>query len=133
MEKIEHIGIAVKDMETAIQKYTLLLQTPCYKREEVVSQQVVTAFFQTGPNKIELLSATHPDSPIARFIEKRGEGIHHIAFEVKNIHTELERLKTEGVNLIHETAVEGADNMLIAFIHPKDTNGCLIELCQKRS
>jgi methylmalonyl-CoA/ethylmalonyl-CoA epimerase len=133
MEKIEHIGIAVKDMEAAIEKYTLLLQTPCYKREEVQSQQVVTAFFQTGPNKIELLSATHPDSPIARFIEKRGEGIHHIAFEVKNIHTELERLKAEGFNLIHETAMEGADNMLIAFIHPKDTNGCLIELCQKRS
>jgi methylmalonyl-CoA/ethylmalonyl-CoA epimerase len=133
MEKIEHIGIAVKDMEAAIEKYTLLLQTPCYKREEVQSQQVVTAFFQTGPNKIELLSATHPDSPIARFIEKWGEGIHHIAFEVKNIHTELERLKAEGFNLIHETAMEGADNMLIAFIHPKDTNGCLIELCQKRS
>jgi methylmalonyl-CoA/ethylmalonyl-CoA epimerase len=130
MEKIEHLGIAVKDMKSAITHYEKLLGTPCYKTEEVESQGVLTAFFMTGPNKIELLSATRPDSPIAKFIEKKGEGIHHIAFLVEDIESELARLKSEGYQLINETPLPGADNMLIAFLHPKSGLGTLIELCQ---
>ncbi len=131
MEKIEHIGIAVKDLDAAIANYTVLLQTDCYKIEEVVSQGVKTAFFETGPNKIELLAATSPDSPIAKFIAKKGEGIHHIAFLVNDIRTQIQRLQNQGYTLINEHPVPGADNMEIAFLHPKDTNGTLIELCQR--
>lgn len=132
MEKIEHIGIAVKDIEIAVPIYEKLLNTHCYKIEEVESQGVITAFFQTGPNKIELLGATRPDSPIAKFIEKKGEGIHHYAFLVEDINAEIERLQTQGFELINEHPVPGADGMIIAFLHPKSTFGNLIELCQKK-
>lgn len=132
MNKIEHIGIAVKDMASAKALYEQLLGVPCDKVETVESEGVSTAFFNTGPNKIELLEATNADSPIAKFIEKRGEGIHHIAFDVDDIHAELARLKAEGFRLIHEEPKEGADNKLIAFLHPKGTNGVLIELCQDK-
>ena len=109
-----------------------LLGVPCDKVEKVESEGVATAFFNTGPNKIELLEATNADSAIAKFIEKRGEGIHHIAFDVDDIYAEIERLKGEGFRMIHETPKEGADNKLIAFLHPKGTNGVLIELCQDK-
>lgn len=132
MKKIEHIGIAVKDIEQSDQLFTKLLGKPPYKRESVESEGVLTSFFESGPNKIELLQATHPDSPIAKFIEKKGEGIHHIAFEVEDIHAELARLASEGFELIHKVPKDGADNKLIAFLHPKSTNGVLIELCQEK-
>ncbi|MCK9481467.1 MAG: methylmalonyl-CoA epimerase [Bacteroidia bacterium] len=132
MKRIEHIGIAVKDIKSAITLYEQLLNTPCYKKEEVPTQGVITAFFKTGENKIELLAPTNSDSPIAKFIEKRGEGIHHYAFLVENIESEIERLKDEGFTLINETPVDGADNMKIAFLHPKSTLGNLIELCQPK-
>jgi methylmalonyl-CoA/ethylmalonyl-CoA epimerase len=132
MNKIEHIGIAVKDMEQSKKLFATLLNTPCYKTEEVISEKVITAFFKTGESKIELLAATSEDSPIAKFIEKKGEGIHHIAFEVSNIHAEIKRLQTEGYELIHTEPKTGADNKLIAFLHPKSTNGVLVELCQER-
>jgi methylmalonyl-CoA/ethylmalonyl-CoA epimerase len=129
--KIEHIGIAVKDLDSAILLYEKLLQTPCYKREVVETQGVETAFFETGPNKIELLGATRPDSPIAKFIEKKGEGIHHYAFLVEDIEKEIARLASEGFELLNQAPVPGADGMKIAFMHPKSTLGNLIELCQK--
>jgi methylmalonyl-CoA/ethylmalonyl-CoA epimerase len=132
MNKIEHIGIAVKDIEVSNQLFTALLGEPPYKSEVVESEGVTTSFFQVGPNKIELLEATNPDSPIAKFIEKRGEGIHHIAIEVDDIAAEIERLKGEGFTLLHQVAKAGADNKQIAFLHPKSTNGVLIELCQDR-
>lgn len=132
MKKIEHIGIAVKDIDQSDDLFTKLLGKKPYKRESVESEGVITSFFETGPNKIELLQATHADSPIAKFIEKRGEGIHHIAFEVEDIHAELARLASEGFELIHKTPKDGADNKLIAFLHPKGTNGVLIELCQEK-
>lgn len=131
MNKIEHIGIAVKDMDISCNLYEKLLGTACYKKEEVASEGVNTAFFKTGANKIELLSATHPESPIAKFLEKKGEGIHHIAFDVENIVVEMERLKAEGFVLLNEVPKLGADNKLICFVHPKGTNGVLVELCQE--
>ena len=131
MNKIEHIGIAVKDLTVSNQLFEKLLGTASYKTEEVASEGVLTSFFQNGPNKIELLVATNPDSPIAKFIEKKGEGIHHIAFEVTDILSEMERLKNEGFVLINELPKKGADNKLVAFLHPKGTNGVLIELCQE--
>ena len=131
MRKIEHIGIAVKDLQTSNDLFERLLGTPAYKEEEVTSEGVKTSFFMNGPNKIELLEATNPDSPIAKFIEKKGEGIHHIAFDVEDIVAEISRLKSEGFNVLNETPKKGADNKLVAFLHPKGTNGVLIELCQE--
>jgi len=130
MNKIEHIGIAVKNLEASNELFAKLLGTPHYKIEEVESEGVKTSFFMNGPNKIELLEATNPDSPIAKFIEKKGEGIHHIAFDVDDIVSEIERLKSEGFTVLNETPKKGADNKLVAFLHPKTTNGVLIELCQ---
>ena len=129
MKKIEHIGIAVKDLEAAEGLYSKLLNTKPYKRETVESERVTTSFFASGPNKIELLHATSSDSPIAKFIEKRGEGIHHIAFAVDDIEAEISRLKDEGFTLIHETPKDGADGKRIAFLHPKSSGGVLVELC----
>lgn len=131
MRKIEHIGIAVKDLQESNKVFEKLFGAPAYKEEEVASEGVRTSFFMNGPNKIELLEATNPDSPIAKFLEKKGEGIHHIAFDVENIHKEIERLKKEGFVVLNETPKKGADNKLVAFLHPKSTNGVLIELCQE--
>jgi len=129
--KIEHIGIAVKNAESALTLFNALFQAEPYKTEVVESEHVKTIFYQIGPNKIELLEATSPDSAIAKFIEKKGEGIHHIAYEVDDILTEMERLKKEGFQFINDLPKKGADNKLIAFLHPKSTNGVLIELCQE--
>ncbi|MEY2703621.1 MAG: hypothetical protein RLY43_2260 [Bacteroidota bacterium] len=131
MRKIEHIGIAVKNLEASNLLFEKLFGQPPYKEEEVASEGVKTSFFMNGPNKIELLEATNADSPIAKFIEKKGEGIHHIAFDVANIYTEIERLQKEGFIILNETPKKGADNKLVAFLHPKSTNGVLIELCQE--
>ena len=131
MRKIEHIGIAVNNLETSNLLFEKLFGIPPYKTEEVVSEGVNTSFFMKGPNKIELLEATNPESPIAKFLEKKGEGIHHIAFDVENITAEIERLKKEGFTVLNETPKKGADNKLVAFLHPKETNGVLIELCQE--
>lgn len=133
MKKIEHLGIAVKDLEAATKMYETLLGKAAYKTEVVESEGVTTRFFEVGESKIELLQATNPDSPIAKFIEKRGEGIHHIAYEVDDIEKELARLKSEGFQLIHESPKDGADNKRIAFLHPKSTGGVLVELCQEKS
>ncbi|WCO01711.1 methylmalonyl-CoA epimerase [Psychroserpens ponticola] len=130
MKKIEHIGIAVKNIEASNDLFGKLFDKTHYKTEAVESEGVLTSFFKVGPNKIELLQATNAESPIAKFIEKKGEGIHHIAFAVKDIKAEIERLKGEGFRMIHEQPKRGADNKLIAFLHPKATNGVLIELCQ---
>ncbi|MEY3435848.1 MAG: hypothetical protein RL335_304 [Bacteroidota bacterium] len=130
MQKIEHIGIAVKSLEAAIPLYEILLGTACYKKEEVAAEKVTTAFLQVGETKIELLESTDPDGVIARFIEKKGEGIHHIAFEVENIVKEMSRLKSEGFTLLMDEPKKGADNKLICFVHPKSANGVLVELCQ---
>ncbi len=130
MEKIEHIGIAVKDLKTSNALFAALLGAPHYKTETVESEGVNTSFFEVGPNKIELLEATNADSPIAKFIERKGEGIHHIAFAVENIEFELERLAKEGFTVLNAIPKKGADNKLVAFLHPKSTNGVLIELCQ---
>jgi methylmalonyl-CoA/ethylmalonyl-CoA epimerase len=130
MNKIEHIAIAVKSLQQSIPLYERLLGTTCYKKEEVASEHVNTAFFQTGESKIELLEGTDENSVINRFIAKKGEGIHHIAFAVENIHDEIIRLKREGFEFINETPKLGADRKLICFLHPKNTNGVLIELCQ---
>ena len=129
--RIEHIGIAVKDLAAAEEIYHKLLGAPSYKREAVESEGVMTSFFRAGPNKIELLESTRPDGPIARAIEKRGEGIHHIAFEVADIVAEMARLKVEGFTLLNEEPKRGADNKLVCFIHPKSANGVLVELCQE--
>lgn len=129
MKKIEHIGIAVKSLAASVPVYEKLLNSPCYKTETVENEKVNTAFFQTGPNKIELLESSDPEGVIARFIEKKGEGLHHIAFEVDDIHAEMERLKSEGFVLLNENPKKGADNKLICFLHPKHTNGVLVELC----
>jgi len=131
MKKIEHIGIAVKDIKSAAVLYEKLLNTTVYKIEEVASEHVKTAFLNAGPNKIELLEATDESSAIAKFIEKKGEGIHHIAFDVKDIRAEMDRLKREGFVLLNEEPKKGADNKLVCFVHPKGTNGVLIELCQE--
>jgi methylmalonyl-CoA/ethylmalonyl-CoA epimerase len=130
MHKIEHVAIAVKSLEQAIPLYERLLGTPCYKKEQVVSENVNTAFFHTGESKIELLESTDENGVINRFIEKKGEGIHHIAFAVEDISKEIIRLKEEGFEFISETPKLGADQKLICFLHPKHTNGVLIELCQ---
>ena len=130
MNKVEHIGIAVKSLNEASVIYEKLLGTASYKTESVASENVKTTFFQVGENKIELLEATSEDSPIQKFIEKRGEGIHHIAFDVKDIYDEMERLKKEGFVLLNDQPKQGADNKLVCFVHPKNTNGVLIELCQ---
>ena len=130
MKKIEHIGIAVKDLEQANRTYESLLGTPCYKTEAVESEGVETSFFKVGESKIELLAATSEDSPIAKFLAKKGEGIHHIAFYVDDIRAEMERLEKEGFVLLNETPKKGADNKLVAFLHPKSSNGVLVELCQ---
>ncbi|RED24622.1 methylmalonyl-CoA epimerase [Flavobacterium cutihirudinis] len=131
VNKIEHIGIAVKNMEDANILFEKLLGVPSYKSEEVESEGVLTSFFQTGESKIELLMATKEESPIAKFIEKKGEGIHHIAFDVDDIQVEISRLKAEGFVLINEAPKKGADNKLVVFLHPKGTNGVLVELCQE--
>lgn len=130
MNKIEHVAIAVKSLAKAIPLYEKLLGTPCYKKEEVVSEKVNIAFFQTGESKIELLESTDENGVISRFIQKKGEGIHHIAFAVDDIQEEIKRLKNDGFEFINEIPKLGADQKLICFLHPKDTNGVLIELCQ---
>jgi methylmalonyl-CoA/ethylmalonyl-CoA epimerase len=129
--KIEHIGIAVKDATASVELFSKLFNAQPYKTEIVESENVSTIFFQVGPNKIELLQALTTDSAIAKFIEKKGEGIHHIAYAVEDIHAEMNRLKNEGFIFINEEPKQGADNKLIAFIHPKSSNGVLIELCQE--
>jgi methylmalonyl-CoA/ethylmalonyl-CoA epimerase len=132
MNKIEHIGIAVKNFEDAIPLYQNILNTPCYKQELVEEQQVNTAFFKVGASKIELLQSTSPTGVIAKFIEKKGEGIHHIAYDVDDIVAEMQRLKNLGFTLLNPEPKLGADNKLVCFLHPKDTAGVLIELCQER-
>lgn len=129
--KIEHLGIAVKDAQSSVKLFSTLFNIQPYKEEVVESEFVKTVFFQLGENKIELLEATNNQSAIAKFIEKKGEGIHHIAFDVEDIYEEMERLKKEGFLFINEIPKKGADNKLIAFLHPKSTNGVLIELCQE--
>lgn len=131
MLQIEHIGIAVSNLANAIPLYATLLNTPCYKTETVESEQVETAFFAVGINKIELIQSTTPNGVIANYIAKKGEGIHHIAFTVNDIVAEMQRLKNKGFVLLNETPKRGADNKLVAFVHPKSTNGVLIELCQE--
>ena len=132
MQKIEHIGIAVKSLIAAVPVYEQLLETNCYKTEIVESENVSTAFFKCGETKIELLESINDDGIINRFIEKKGEGIHHLAFEVADIYAEMERLKSEGFVLLHEQPKQGADNKLVCFLHPKHTNSVLIELCQEQ-
>lgn len=131
MNKIEHLGIAVKNLESANTIYTKLFNKEPYKLEIVESEGVSTSFFKIGENKIELLEATNPDSTIAKFIEKKGEGIHHVAFDVDDIYAEIERLKNEGFIILNESPKKGADNKLVCFVHPKSANGVLIELCQE--
>lgn len=131
MKKIEHIGIAVKNLDAANALYEKLLGVPHYKTEEVTSEKVRTSFFQSGPNKIELLEPTSLDSSIALFIQKKGEGIHHIAFEVEDIYGEMDRLREQGFILIYDQPKQGADNKLVCFVHPKSTQGVLVELCQE--
>lgn len=129
---IDHIGVAVKDLEAAIKTYETILNRRCDKREVVESEKVETAFFQTGESKVELLGATSPDSVIAKYVEKKGEGLHHVAFEVDDIYAELDRLRSEGFTVLNEQPKDGADNKLVAFVHPKDNNGVLVELCQSK-
>ena len=131
MLKVEHIGIAVKDLKNSNELFSKLFNQQPYKIEAVASENVSTSFFQVGETKIELLEATHPDSAIAKFIEKRGEGIHHIAFEVSDIEAEITRLKNEGFTILNDTPKNGADNKRIVFLHPKTTNGVLVELCEE--
>lgn len=131
MLRIEHLGIAVKDLATSIPLFEQLLNTPCYKTETVESEGVNTAFFSIGESKVELLEATKEGSPIEKFISKKGEGIHHVAFEVENIEAEMKRLAALGFELLNETPKKGADNKLVCFLHPKTTNGMLVELCQE--
>lgn len=132
MKHPEHIGIAVKDLTISIPLFEKLFNTNCYKQEIVASEKVVTAFFKQGETKIELLASSSDDGVIAKFIEKKGEGLHHIAFETDDINAEMKRLRQEGFVLLNETPKEGADNKLICFLHPKHTNGVLIEICQER-
>jgi methylmalonyl-CoA/ethylmalonyl-CoA epimerase len=132
MEKVEHIGIAVKSLEVSIPLFEKLLNTSCYKTETVDSEKVATAFFQQGETKIELLQSTEEDGIIAKYIEKKGEGVHHIAFATNDIVAEIARLQNEGFIVLNETPKPGADNKLVAFLHPKSTNGVLIELCQEK-
>ena len=132
MQKVEHIGIAVKDLAISVPLFEKLLNSHCYKTETVEGEKVNTAFFQKGETKIELLESTDPNGVIAKFIERKGEGLHHIAFEVVDIEAEMERLQKEGFILLSDKPKPGADNKLICFLHPKNTNGVLIELCQER-
>ncbi|WP_029284325.1 methylmalonyl-CoA epimerase [Pedobacter sp. R20-19] len=131
MNKIEHVGIAVNSLSKSVPLYEILLDTSCYKTETVASEYVNTAFFKTGESKVELLEATDDDSAIAKFLEKKGEGIHHIAFAVDDILKEMERLKASGFVLLNDVPKKGADNKMVCFVHPKNTNGVLIELCQE--
>ncbi len=131
MKKVEHIGIAVKNLESANKLFSKLFEMKSYKSEKVEREGVTTSFFQIGDTKIELLEATNPESPIAKFIDKKGEGIHHIAFEVDDVKLEISRLEKDGFTLINKEPQQGADNKLICFLHPKSTNGVLVELCQK--
>jgi len=130
MKKVEHIGIAVKSLSDSIPLFEKLLNSSCYKIEKVESEKVTTAFFQKGETKIELLECQEVDGVISKFIDKKGEGIHHIAFEVDDLASEIDRLKKEGFTILDETPKKGADNKLICFVHPKSSNGVLIELCQ---
>ena len=130
--KIEHLGIAIKSLDTSDNLFAKLLGKSNYKQESVEREGVTTSFYQLGDSKIELLEATNPESPIAKFIEKKGEGIHHIAFGVEDIRAEIERLKAEGFVFISEEPKDGADNKLVVFLHPKSTNGVLVELCQEK-
>ena len=132
IKKIEHLGIAVENIDESLKIYEKLLGTNCYKIEEVESEGVKTAFLQIGESKIELLEATNPSSPIAKFLSKKGKGIHHIAFNSSDIDEDIKRLKSEGFELIHQTPKDGADNKKIAFLHPKSTDGILVELCQDK-
>jgi methylmalonyl-CoA/ethylmalonyl-CoA epimerase len=131
MLKVEHIGIAVQSLQVSVPLFEKLLNTPCYKKEGVESEQVQTAFFRQGDTKIELLEPTGPGSVIARYLEKKGEGMHHIAFEVTDIKAEMERLTAEGFTVLNPEPKRGADNKMVCFLHPKDTSGVLIELCQE--
>jgi methylmalonyl-CoA/ethylmalonyl-CoA epimerase len=130
--KLEHIGIAVKSLGISDDLFAKLLGKESYKKESVEREGVVTSFYGTGESKIELLEASNPESPISKFIDKKGEGIHHLAFGVENILEEIERLKKEGFQFISEEPKEGADNKLVVFLHPKSTNGVLVELCQEK-
>lgn len=130
--RIDHIGIAVDDLEAAIDTYEKLLEGKCYKRETVEDQQVETAFFKTGESKVELLGTTSADSVIAKYVAKQGEGMHHVAFEVDDIRAEMDRLRDEGFTVLNDEPKHGADNKLVAFVHPKDNHGVLVELCQDR-
>jgi len=132
MIKPEHIGIAVKELAVSVPLFEKLLNSTCYKTEQVASEKVNTAFFKKGDTKIELLESTEAGGVIAKFIEKKGEGLHHIAFEVADIYAEMERLKSEGFVLLNETPKDGADNKLVCFLHPKGTNGVLVELCMEK-
>ena len=132
MLKIEHIGIAVKELTQAIPLFEKLLNTPCYKTEQVETERVNTAFFKKGETKIELLESTDPNGVIAKFIDRKGEGLHHIAFDVTDIRAEMKRLQGEGFILLNEEPKQGADNKMVCFLHPKGTNGVLIELCEER-
>ena len=132
MKKVEHIGIAVKSLEIAIPLYEKMLNSPCYKTEIVESENVKTAFFKQGDTKIELLESTSPDGVIARYIEKKGEGMHHIAFEVEDIEAEMKRMVADGFTLLNEKPKPGADNKMVCFLHPKGTGGILTELCMER-
>ena len=131
LQQVEHIGIAVKNLEASNDVFAKIFGVPHYKIEAVASENVNTSFFKVGTTKIELLEATAPESAIAKFIEKRGEGIHHLAFEVADIHAEMQRLENEGFTLLNKTPKRGADNKLVCFLHPKGTNGVLVELCQE--
>lgn len=132
LSHIEHIGIAVHDLESAREKYRRLLGVEPYAEEEVASEGVKTVFFKVGPNKIELLGALHPESPVARFLEKKGEGLHHVAYRTENIVADMRRLQEAGFKLLSETPKPGAENMWVCFVHPKDAQGVLTELCQPR-
>jgi methylmalonyl-CoA/ethylmalonyl-CoA epimerase len=132
MQKVEHIGIAVKSLADSVSLFEKLLGSKCYKTEQVKTEGVNTAFFRSGETKIELLESTDPGGVIAKFIEKKGEGLHHIAFDVGDIEAEMKRLKNEGFVLLSEAPKPGADNKLVCFLHPKNTNGVLIELCQEQ-
>jgi len=132
MQKVEHIGIAVKSLAESVSLFEKLLSSKCYKTEQVKTERVNTAFFRSGETKIELLESSDPGGVIAKFIEKKGEGLHHIAFDVDDIEAEMKRLKSEGFVLLNETPNPGADNKLVCFLHPKNTNGVLIELCQEK-
>ena len=131
MRKIEHIGIAVQDIEASNKVFTKIFGKESYKSESVESESVVTSFFLVGESKIELVAATNQDSPIAKYLTKNREGMHHIAFDVEDIKAEMKRLQSEGIRTLNDQPKQGADNKLICFLHPKDTNGVLIELCQE--